>query len=158
MDVATEKEQKDGRKPRAYISELGERQGALIKKNLDGYISDTVLKQQLDLIEKELTDAQINLASIQEQELNFDELLDHAEKYLENPSAIWKKAKLEKRLKLQWFQFPQGITFENNNCETANLAFVFKTKDAFLRPLSSIVDPNGFEPLTSSVQMRRSTN
>lgn len=158
LDVATAKEQKDGRKLRAYIDELGERQGMLIKKNLDGFISDMVLKQQLDLIEKELTDAQINLASLQEMELDFNELLDHAEKYLENPSSIWKKAKLDKRLKLQWFQFPQGLVFENNNYETANLAFVFKTKEAFLPLQSSMVDPGRFELPTSSVQVRRSTN
>ncbi len=110
LDVATAKEQKDGRKLRAYIDELGERQGVLIKKNLDGFISDMVLKQQLDLIEKEITDAQIKLASLQERELDFNELLDHAEKYLENPSSVWKTAKLDKRLKLQWFEFPQGLT------------------------------------------------
>ena len=116
------------------------------------------MKQQLDLIEKELTDAQINLASLQEQELDFNELLDYVEKYLENPSSIWKTAKLDKRLKLQWFQFPQGLVFENMNYETAQIANVFKTKEAFLPLQSDVVDPRRFELLTSSVQMRRSTN
>jgi len=112
----------------------------LIKKNLDGFISDTILKQQLDLIEKEMTDAQINLASMKEMEIDFDEVLGFVSHYLENPSVVWKDAKLEKQLKLQWFQFPQGIVYENGNYGTAQIACIFKTKDAFSASLSSGVD------------------
>ena len=127
LGKATANEQKDGRKLRTHIQELTERQNTLIKKNLDGFISDTILKQQLDLIEKELTDAQINLASMKEMEIDFDEVLGFVSHYLENPSTVWKDAKLEKQLKLQWFQFPQGIVYENGNYGTAQLACIFKT-------------------------------
>jgi hypothetical protein len=85
---ATANEQKDARKLRAYVEELTQRQNALVKKNFDGFIGDNVLKQQLDLIEREMTDTQINLASIQEMEFDFDELLDYTKKYLEKPSII----------------------------------------------------------------------
>jgi site-specific DNA recombinase len=157
LGKATANEQKDGRKLRTHIQELTERQNTLIKKNLDGFISDTILKQQLDLIERDITESQINLASIQEMEIDFEELLDYVESYLENPSSIWKDAKLDKKLKLQWFQFPQGITLKNNIYGTAQIANIFKTKEAFLPLQSSMVDPSGLEPLTSSVQVRRST-
>ena len=133
-------EQKDANKLRAYVEELTKRQNALIKKNFDGFISDSVLKQQLDLIEKEMTDAQINLASIQEKEFDFDELLDFVKGYLKTPSVVWKKAKLEKRVKLQWFQFPQGIVFENEKFGTAQIASVFNIKEAFLPLKSPMVD------------------
>lgn len=136
---ATENEQKDGRKLRSYVDELHERQNALIKKNLDGFISDSILKQQLDIIEREMTDTQINLASVQEMEMDFDEVLGYVSYYLENPSIVWKDSKLDKQLKLQWFQFPQGITFKNENYGTTQIACIFKTKDAFSAPLSSIV-------------------
>lgn len=146
---ATANEQKDARKLRAYVEELTERQNALVKKNFDGFIGDSVLKQQLDLIEREMTDTQINLASIQEMEFDFDELLGYTENYLKKPSIIWKEAKLEKRVKLQWFQFPQGIVLKNEKFETAQIASVFKTKEAFLPLESAMVDPSGLEPLAS---------
>lgn len=146
---ATANEQKDARKLRAYVEELTERQNALVKKNFDGFIGDSVLKQQLDLIEREMTDTQINLASIQEMEFDFDELLGYAENYLKKPSIIWKEAKLEKRVKLQWFQFPQGIVLKNEKFETAQIASVFKTKEEFLPLRSAMVDPSGLEPLAS---------
>jgi site-specific DNA recombinase len=157
LGKATESEQKDGRKLRAYVEELTGRQNILIKKNLDGFISDTVLKQQLDLIESEIYNSQINLASLQEMELDFDELLDYVQTYLENPSSVWKDAKLDKKLKLQWFQFPQGLVLENNNYGTAEIACVFKTKEAFLPLQSTMVDPTGLEPATPSLQMMCST-
>ncbi len=157
LGKATANEQKDAKKLRAYVDELRERQNVLIKKNLDGFISDTILKQQLDLIEKEMTDAQINLASMKEMEIDFDEVLGFVSHYLENPSVVWKDAKLEKQLKLQWFQFPQGIVYENGNYGTAQIACIFKTKDAFSASLSSGVDPRRIELLTSGVQNRRST-
>lgn len=140
LNKATANEQKDGRKLRAYVDELTERQNALIKKNLDGFISDSILKQQLDIIEKELTDTQVNLASIQENEIDFNEVLEFVQGYLENPSIVWKDAKLDKKLKLQWFQFPQGIVFENGIYGTAQIANVFKTKEAFQPLQSSMVD------------------
>ena len=115
------------------------------------------LKQQLDILEKETTDTQINLASMQENEIDFNEVLEFTKTYLKSPSAIWKKAKLDKKLKLQWFQFPQAITFQNGIYGTTQLASIFKTKEAFLPLKSAIVDPTGFEPAASSVQVRRST-
>jgi len=44
-----------------------------------------------DLIEKEMTDTQINLASMQEKEFDFDELLDFVRGYLKTPVLYGKK-------------------------------------------------------------------
>lgn len=158
LGKATKDEQKTSIKLKAIIEELTERQTRLIKKNLDGFIPDALLKQQLDLIEKELLDAQISLTSIQESEIDIDELVSFAEEYLTKPSSVWRSASLDKKLKLQWFQFPQGIVFNGTNYGTAQVASVFKTKEAFLPPQSSTVDPRRFELLTSALQKRRSTN
>ena len=151
-----EDEQKDVRKLRTKVEELTVRQNTLIKKNLDGYISDMILKQQLDIIEKEMTESQTYLASLKDDKADFKGLLDHTEKYLKNPSIIWKNATFEQRIKLQWFQFPRGIVIKNKKLYTSQIPFVFKTKEAFLPPLSAVVDLSGLEPLTSALQMRRS--
>ena len=93
----------------------------------------------------------------QENEYDPLELLRFAEEYLEKPSAVWKEAKLDKKVKLQWFQFPSGLVFDGEKFGTAEIASVFKTKEAFLPLLSTRVDPTGLEPATPSVQMRCST-
>ena len=157
LDKAVQGEYKNSQKLNLRIKELTERQNTLIKKNLDGFISDTILKQQLDLIEREIGDAQITLVSLEKTEIDFSELLDYTRSYLENPSAVWKEAKLDTKLKLQWFQFPQGITFDGVNYGTTQIASIYNAKEAFLPPLSTQVDPTGLEPATPSLQMRCST-
>ena len=158
MGKAVANEQKDGKRLRSRVTELTERQNILIKKNLDGFISDIVLKQQLDLIEKELTDTQTSIASIQEIKIDFDDVMKYVQDYLKNPSSVWRKASLDKKLKLQWFQFPQGVVFDKEIYQTAQIASVFKTKDAFEASLSTGVDPRRFELLTFRLQSDCSTN
>lgn len=141
LGKATSDEQKDSRKLQARIEELSEKQNVLIRKNLDGFIPDAVLKQQLELIEKETYEARISITSLQEAEIDFEELLDFTKEYLENPSSVWKDAKLDKQLKLQWFQFPQGITFDGKNYGTAQVANVYKAKEAIYAPSFSYGGP-----------------
>ncbi len=154
---ATEGQQKDASRLKKYIVELTEKQSGIIKKNLDGIIPDTVLKQQLAMIDRDLGEANASLAIIPNTEMNFEKALAIAEEYLKNPSKIWRKAKIGPKVKLQWFQFPLGLTFENNLFGTPEIASLYKTKEAFLPLKSAKVDPSGLEPLTSSLQMRRST-
>lgn len=142
LNVAVEGENKGSEKLKSHIKELNNRQNSLIKKNLEGFIGDIILKQQLDLIEKEICDAQGALLSVEKTEVDFGELLDHARGYLENPSKVWREAKLETKVKLQWFQFPQGITFDGVNYGTAQIASIYKTKEAFQPPKFYQVDFN----------------
>ena len=80
------------------------------------------------------------------------------EEYLKQPSKVWAEAKkVGTKIKLQWFQFPQGLTFENNIFGTNEVTSIFKVKDVILTSLYSQVDPTGLEPATSSLQMRRSS-
>jgi hypothetical protein len=50
---------------------------------------------------------------------------------------------LETKLKLQWFEFPQGLTFDGKKFRTAEVANVFKVKSAFLGADSTTVDFDG---------------
>ena len=58
---------------------------------------------------------------------------------------------MEKKVKLQWFQFPSGLRFSNNIFGTAQVANVFKTKEAFLplqsyKVLSVGIEPTSYPP------------
>ncbi len=154
---ATVNQRKEAEELKKYIDELTNKQSSIIAKNLEGVINDTVLKQQLAIIEKELLEANASLNDLPNNEVDFEKVIEHAEEYLREPSKFWSKAKIKTRLKLQWFQFPLGITFDGKIFGTTEIASVFKTKDAFSASLSSTVDPTGLEPATPSLQMMCST-
>lgn len=154
---ATETERKEAQRVRVRLEELQKKQSTLVQKNLDGVISDDLLKQQLALIENESADIKVFLSGIQENEHDPLELLEFAEEYLKKPSALWKEANLERKIKLQWFEFPSGLVFDGEKFRTDEIACVFKIKDALSASKFYQVDPTGFEPATPSVQMRCST-
>ena len=136
---ATLDQRKETDRLKKYINELTDKQTGIIKKNLDGVIPDNVLKQQLAMIDKELLNANASLAVMPNTETDYEEAVGFLEGYLKNPSAVWKNAKMGVKTKLQWFQFPQGLTFENNFFGTTEMCLFFKTKDAFSASLSSQV-------------------
>lgn len=154
---ATLDQRKETDRLKKYINELTEKQTGIIKKNLDGIIPDNVLKQQLAMIDKELLNANASLAVMPNTETNYEEAVEFLEGYLKNPSAVWKDAKIGVKTKLQWFQFPQGLTFQNNFFGTTEMCSFFKAKSALLGAESAKVDPTGLEPATPSLQMMCST-
>ncbi len=157
LTKATSVQRKEAEQLQKYINELNGKQSAIIKKNLDGVINDTVLKQQLELIENQVTEATASLSNIPNSDADYEQMIEFMEEYLKNPSAIWSEAKIGVQIKLQWFQFPLGLKFENKIFGTTEIASVFKVKDAFSASLYSKVDLSGLEPLTPSLQMRCST-
>lgn len=140
------------------LQELIKNQTALVQKNLKGVVSDAVLNRQLEVIDKEEVEIHSALALLNNISVSPEEAVDFAEKYLTQPSEIWKSADIETKTKLQWFQFPSGVTFDGEVFGTTKVSSVFNAKDALSASLSTTVDPSGFEPLTSSLQMRRSTS
>ena len=146
LTKATLGQKKEAEQLQKIIKELNEKQSALIKKNLDGVINDTVLKQQLGMIENQLTEVTASLANIPNSDADYDKMIEFMEVYLKQPSSIWSKAKIGVQIKLQWFQFPLGMVFKNMTFGTTEVASVFKTKEAFLPLQSSTVGKEGLEP------------
>lgn len=137
---ATIDKRKECDRLKKYINELSEKQSGIIKKNLDGVIPDNVLKQQLAMIDKDLTNANASLLVIPNMETNYEEALEFVKEYLKNPSVIWRKAAIEAKIKLQWFQFPLGLTFQNKIFRTREMCLFYKAKSAFLGAESARVD------------------
>jgi len=154
---ATANERKEVIMLKTRLQEFTEKQNSLIQKNLRGVISDDVLKLQLELIDKEVSGINSILFGMQESEQDPIELLEFAEQYLKSPSTIWKESSLEKKLKLQWFEFPSGLIFDGEKFRTTEIASVFKAKDAFEASLSTKVDSRRFELLTFRLQSDCST-
>lgn len=148
----------DANKMRKRMEGLDNEETILVKKNMQGVLSDAVLKRELERVEGVRRELVAALASFANSETSPEEAIEFCEEYLLSPSTVWRKADITTKTKLQWFQFPSGVVFDGQIFGTPEIASIFKTKDAIAAPLSTGVDPSGFEPLTSSLQMKRSTN
>ena len=141
LTKATAEQRKEGERLQKYISELNEKQSALIKKNLDGVINDSLLKQQLEIIENQLMETNSTLSNIPDSDADYEKMIEFMEEYLKQPSKIWSEIKnIGIKIKLQEFQFPLGLTFNNKIFGTDKVASVFKVKDAFSASSYSKVD------------------
>lgn len=154
---ATEDERKEAHAMEIRLTELAEEQTALVRKNIKGILSDTVLQRELARIEKTELEIRSTLAMQANDAGSPEEAVAFASEYLEQPSKVWKKSGITTQTKLQWFQFPSGIVFDGEEFGTAEVSSVFKAKEAFLPPLSATVDRTGLEPATPALQMRCST-
>ncbi len=154
---ATGNDRLEANKMRSKIKELNDHQTALIDKNLKGVLTDDVLKQQLDRIDKEIASLHITLASVSDNEIDANEVISFCEDYLTKPSVVWEEAGISSKLKLQRFQFPSNVTFDGEKFGTTETSILFKAKSAFGNADSTLVDPTGLEPATPSLQMMCST-
>src|SRR5690606_23763398 len=87
------------------ITVLQEKQSALIQKNLQGVLSDAILKKELEKIEEQITHMQTLLPQEQKGIPSYTELLNVSSEYLKNPGNVWIEAPFHLKKKLQWFQF-----------------------------------------------------
>jgi DNA invertase Pin-like site-specific DNA recombinase len=113
----------------------------LNNKHSKGLISDQILKMQSERLEGELNEINTQIYNEPETPIDEKEIFDFVYEYLKNPGKIWLKAPYPQKIKLQWFQFPKGITFNGEKFGTAELSFISKLKCVFLPYLSSIVHP-----------------
>jgi len=143
LNKSKDKDKKELEQLKKFANELNERQTTLIQKNFNGIISDEVLKQQLILIDKELMKVNQALAETSTDQLNYLEIIREIENYLRKPSSKWESLPFQSKIKLQWFQFPQGLTYKNNSFGTTEICLFFKLKDTIFDNNSSIV-PSGY--------------
>jgi len=133
------------------IDEISAKQTSLIQKNEKGVIGDALLRRQLDLLETRLTDLYTELARLPADNTtyNTDVLIDVTRKFLESPGAFWLELPFEKKVALQWFEFPQGVVLENGKFRTTEVASIFNIKRKFELEMTSWV-PSGVQDYESS--------
>lgn len=113
---------------------------------------------------KEKTENQIKVLSISKHETNIDRmeievLLEKATVFLFSLGTHWKQQPIHIQQRFQQLVFPEGIPcYRNTGVGTGKLGLIFELNRNFVAQKSTWVDPSGFEPLTSSLQMKRSTN
>ncbi len=75
--------------------------------------------------------------------------------YLMSPGDVWLKSPYEIRVKLQWFNFPQGIIFDGKICRTEEIASIYKVKSPFFNVQSPMV-PLAFSQLNQQDGIKKS--
>ncbi len=127
---------KDREKVQLQVRQLKEKQSLLIEKNIEGIISNEILRDQLDRIDKELLNLNSRLYIEPQYDVNYEELVENAKELLTNPSKVWERANNENKLRLQVFEFPQGVMYDGSIFRTPEICRLFKVKDIFLHEKS----------------------
>lgn len=90
---------------------------------------------------------------------DFSEARNLMLRFLLNPAETWIKAGREMKIMIHKMIFEENPVYSlETGFRTPKLSLPFRIKELVENFTESLVDPTGFEPATSSVQMRRSTN
>lgn len=108
------------------IAELKQKQAALIDKNLQGIISDQLLRERLVDIDEELYHLNKMLEGHPDSSIDYVKLLELMRQVLTSPGDVWENANLENKILLQWFYFPKGIEFSKSESRTQAICKFFK--------------------------------
>jgi site-specific DNA recombinase len=130
----TMKEEDTNRKRLLYAHEIErykEKQHALIQKNLVGTLSDAILKQELDILEKQIANTEKLIPDSLTSQNNLDAAISFIREFVEHPAKTWKKADIKGKMRLQWFYFPRGVEYDGTNCRTPKICKLFQLKMLF---------------------------
>jgi len=121
------------------IFDLKSKQELIIDKNLKGIIDDDLAKEQLNKIKLEISNLSIKLKDYDGIE-NIKDVLDYSLDFLKDLSTEIIDLKIKQRKDLQWFLFPEGITYDGEELRTTKTALILDTKKTSCIKKSSMVD------------------
>jgi len=116
------------------LQELQEKQSQLINKNIAGVLSDTVLKQQSQRLEDEISTVELQISQIAFTEFKKNEVFKLAQAFLLSPGTVWMNASPEVKWKLQVFEFPYGVEFDGTEFRTPKICSLFNIESGFDDP------------------------
>ena len=114
------------------IIELKNKQEKIIDKNCSGVIKDDLAKEQLNKIQEEIVRLTVKLKDYEDVD-DVGGVLDYGLNFLQNLSTEIGKLDINIRKNLQWFLFPDGITFDGEKFRTHRTASILLNKKDFSR-------------------------
>ena len=125
----------------------------------DGSYDKEEFQERKEQIENEIATAKISLSESHIEQFDLEGALAYAINFIGDLGRQWFDLPPQIRHKFQKLVFPEGIAYQRNKgFRTAKLGLIYDINRQFVENKSPMVDPAGFEPATSSLQMRRSTN
>lgn len=111
---------------------LQQRKQLLIEKNLDRIISDSVLKEQLEIIEESLWETHQQIESTKKDPVTSIHTLRQLMQFFTEPGYFWESQPFPIKKKLQQFEFPKGIILDGDEFRTPEICSLFKLNQFFL--------------------------
>lgn len=137
---AIRKAEQNREKHNERLSELERIQTAMIQKNLKGVLPDSVMRSELERIENERVAIQAILVNFNENLPNMNEALESVKHFLQRPGDTWLSSDPDTRLKLQWFEFPSGVTYDGQKFRTKKVANIFNVDLGYPQEMSLKAD------------------
>jgi len=138
------------------IASLKEQNVAIVEKCIKGVIPDAMAKDLLGKASAEEEGLKCQLALVAESALDAPEVLKRGLDVLGDLGSFWEKSNLSTRQHLQGFVFPEGLTARKSGFATDRIALCLQAEELPSPVITRVVEPRGFEPLTSSVRGMRS--
>ena len=137
MAIETESENRRNE----YLADLKNKQSQILNKNLKGFISDEVLKIEIEKIETEIFNLtrQSIIPSKKLDTSNVNELFRCIEDFLINPGKCWEQVDFQLKTQLQVFKFPKGVWFDGQEFRTPEVSLLYKANDKFRLKKSYVV-------------------
>jgi site-specific DNA recombinase len=141
------------------IKTLEERKKKISQMREDGeYTAEEFLARKAE-VDNELLTTKITLSENRIEQFDIEAVLIYAKNFASTLDVQWFEVSPGTRQRFQKLVFPKGIAHNRENgFQTAPLGLIFELNRQFVASDSSLVDRTGFEPATSSLQMKRSTN
>ena len=141
------------------IAALEEKRARIFEMREDGSYTKEEFQERKSEVENELIALKISHSEAQTDQFDLEGAISYAERFMADLGRQWQDLPPRLSSRFQKLVFPEGIRYDKNSgFGTARLGLVFQLDGTFAVRKSDVVDPSGFEPLTSALQMRRSTN
>ena len=143
----------------AKVNEVRAKRFKIYELAESGLYTKEMMKERLDALELELLTTKITLHedSIDLLEAEFEK--EYFNMAVRSISRLWLDLRPEFRRGFQNIVFPEGLVYtKNEGFSNPVLSRIYTLSSDVIPESINMVDPTGFEPAASSVQMRRSTN
>ncbi|QQR79232.1 MAG: recombinase family protein [Candidatus Moraniibacteriota bacterium] len=112
-----------------------------------GKYSDEDFDEQRKLISVKINQKRLLLREKWDEEFEMEKVLDYCFIYVRNSAEAWKKARYERRIRLQKLVFAGRIDYDGKKLGTTELRQIYRINQAYQSDKSSLVAPRGIEPL-----------
>ncbi len=136
------------------VQEFEKERRWVIEKGKKGILSDDLVKEELDNLERKLTLTKNTLTETHEEHLDIKALLAEAEAFLRTFEKVWYASSLEAKQKYQRLIFPQGVVYNYPGFSNVEMSLYFKVIGQLAATEPTMVTPAGFEPAISWMKTR----
>ncbi len=111
-------------------------------------IDQSTYKEQVNLLNEEITLAELEIHDSKLEELDLEAALNFATNALGNAAAFWIQCSANQKQRFQKVLFPNGLVFDGESYRTAETCLVFSYLREISEGNSSLASRTGIEPVS----------